>query len=81
MRSQNIASAVPVHPAWSRPIPLRTSSKYLVHSLQNRRSIVRSGLAALVVDSLLLFLLLQRRRSLLSFYGFLDESDDLALFG
>jgi hypothetical protein len=32
-------------------------------------------------ESLFVFLLLQRRRTLLFFYGFLDESDDLALFG
>ena len=34
-----------------------------------------------LLPELLIFPLLQRRRSLLFFYGFLDESDDLALFG
>ena len=34
-----------------------------------------------LLDLLLVFPLLQRRRSLLFFYGFLDESDDFALFG
>ena len=33
-----------------------------------------------LVDSLLVVLLPQRRRSLLFFDGFSDESDDLALF-
>jgi hypothetical protein len=34
-----------------------------------------------LLDLLLVFPLLQRRRSLLFFYGFLHESDDFALFG
>src|SRR5260370_18348093 len=44
--------------------------------------VIRRGAAnahgrAASLDSLLVFLLLQRRRTLLFFYSFLDESDDL----
>jgi hypothetical protein len=48
---------------------------------ENDQSFVEGGWLAALLDSLLVFLLLQRRRTLLFFYGFLDESDDLALFG